>query len=56
MKKRILKVVMKVVFAPLSLAVWMMYTAGCILKSVSYLTVGDIEEADGEIDKAYKYE
>lgn len=56
MKKKIGKVVFKMVLAPFSLAVWVLYTAGCMLKTVSYLSLGKVEDADGEIDKAFKYE
>ena len=56
MKKKIGKVMFKMVFAPFSLVVWVLYTAGCMLKTVSYLSLGDVEEAECEIDKAFKYE
>ena len=56
MKKKIGKVLLKMVLAPFSIVVWALYTAGCMLKTVSYLSLGAVEEADGEIDKAFKYE
>ena len=56
MKKKLGKVMLKMVLAPFSLVVWALYTAGCILKTVSYLSLGALEDADVEIDKAFKYE
>ena len=56
MKKKILKVLCMLVFAPLSLIVWALYTVGCMLKTVSYLSLCDVESADEEIAKAFKYE
>ena len=56
MKKKIGKVMFKMVLAPFSLIVWALYTVGCIFKTVSYLSLGDVEGADGEIDNAFKYE
>lgn len=56
MKKRISKVLLMMVLAPFSLIVWALYTAGCILKTVSYLSLGAVEDAEGEITKAFKYE
>ncbi len=56
MKKKIAKVLFMLVFAPFSLIVWTLYTAGCMLKTVSYLSLGEVEDAEGEILKAFKYE
>ena len=56
MKKKIGKVVLKMVLAPFSIVVWALYTAGCMLKTVSYLLIGEVEDADKELDKALMYE
>ena len=56
MKKKLGKVMFKMVLAPFSLIVWTLYTAGCMLKTVSYLSLGEVEDAEGEISKAFKYE
>lgn len=56
MKKKIAKVLFLLVFAPISLIVWALYTVGCMFKTVSYLSLGAVEDAEDEILKAFKYE
>lgn len=56
MKKRIAKILLMMVLAPFSLIVWALYTVGCMLKTVSYLSLGAVEDAEGEIANAFKYE
>lgn len=56
MKKRILKTSLMLVFAPLSLIVCAVYTVGSMLKTVSYLSLGAVEDAEKEIATAFKYE
>lgn len=56
MKKRILKTLLMLVFAPLSLIVCAVYTVGSMLKTVSYLSLGAVEDAEKEIATAFKYE
>lgn len=56
MKKKIAKVLFMLVFAPLSLVVCAVYTLGSMLKTVSYLSLGAVEDAEKEIATAFKYE
>lgn len=56
MKKKIAKVLFMLVFAPLSLIVCAVYTVGSMLKTVSYLSLGNVEDAEKEIATAFKCE
>lgn len=56
MKKKIAKVLFMLVFAPFNLIVCAVYTVGSMLKTVSYLSLGNVEDAEKEIATAFKYE
>ena len=56
MKKKIAKVLFMLVVAPLCLIVCAVYTLGSMLKTLSYLSLGAVEDAEKEITTAFIYE
>ncbi len=53
MKKRILKVVSLWAITPFVVAIYVLYSVGCMLKTVCYLTLCNVKGAETEVLKPF---